>query len=92
LAQRSDTNLADAAYLLLVGVAAVQQRRVRVCRDLTDAVAALGSREPRRVFSEVLSHRDPPVVFMFPGQGAQHVSMGLDLYQRELSFTEAIDR
>ena len=91
-AQRSETNIADAAYTLLWGRQAFNHRRVLVCRDLTDTVAALETRDSRRVFSEVLSHRDPPVVFMFPGQGAQHVNMGLDLYQRERTFKEAIDR
>jgi acyl transferase domain-containing protein len=31
------------------------------------------------------------VVFMFPGQGSQHVCMGRDLYQNELLFHEQVD-
>src|SRR5581483_8878889 len=32
-----------------------------------------------------------PVAFMFPGQGAQYVNMGLDLYRNEPVFREQID-
>jgi len=32
------------------------------------------------------------VVFMFPGQGAQYVNMGLGLYKEEPAFSEEIDR
>jgi phthiocerol/phenolphthiocerol synthesis type-I polyketide synthase E len=35
---------------------------------------------------------DHQVVFMFPGQGAEHVNMGLELYQTEPAFRELIDR
>jgi acyl transferase domain-containing protein len=34
---------------------------------------------------------DQPVLFMFPGQGAEHVNMGLELYQTEPAFRELVD-
>ena len=34
---------------------------------------------------------DHPVVFMFPGQGAEHVNMGLELYRTEPAFRELVD-
>ena len=87
-----NVNLADAAYTLQLGRQAFNHRRALVCRDLADGVAALGSKDSKRVLSEVLARRDPPVAFMFPGQGAQQVNMGLDLYRTEATFKEEIDR
>ncbi len=37
------------------------------------------------------SRRSGPVVFMFPGQGAQHVGMGRELYEREAVFRRHVD-
>ena len=34
----------------------------------------------------------PPVLFMFPGQGAQYVNMGLHLYRGEPVYKAAVDR
>lgn len=33
-----------------------------------------------------------PVIFMFPGQGSQHVNMGRELYEKEEVFRESMDR
>ncbi len=52
-----------------------------------DAAKQLTRRLPR---SEALDQR--PVIFLFPGQGAQYVNMGLDLYREEPRFREAVDR
>ena len=43
--------------------------------DLEDAQSALETRNPQRVFTDVQESRDRPVIFMFPGQGAQYVQM-----------------
>ena len=87
-----DVNIADAAYTLQVGRQPFNHRRVLVCRDRADGLAALKSKESKRDLSEVLSRRDSPVAFMFPGQGTQRINMGLDLYQSEPTFKEEIDR
>jgi acyl transferase domain-containing protein/acyl carrier protein len=85
-------SLADVAYTLQRGRKAFHQRRMLVCQSLEDAIAALESLHPRRVLTHYQepSHRD--VVFMFPGQGAQYVNMGLELYRTESEFREQIDR
>jgi acyl transferase domain-containing protein len=36
--------------------------------------------------------RETPVVFMFPGQGAQYVNMGLELYKCEPTFRTLVDQ
>ena len=38
-----------------------------------------------------LHQRSPPVVFMFPGQGAQYPQMGMDLYRGQAEFRRQID-
>jgi phthiocerol/phenolphthiocerol synthesis type-I polyketide synthase E len=43
----------------------------------------------------VTSEREPldrPVVFMFPGQGGQHVGMSRELYETQPAFREEVDR
>ena len=93
LRKHSDLNLADAAYTLQIGRKAFNHRRILVCRSPEDACSALETRDPKRVFST--SHdqepHNQPVVFMFSGQGAQYVNMGLELYQVEPTFREIID-
>lgn len=87
-----DLDLADTAFTLQQGRQVFQHRRMLVCRDLQDGIAVLESRDPRRVISHHGDTEAPSVVFMFPGQGAQHINMGLDLYRSEPVFKEEIDR
>ncbi|MBO0798560.1 MAG: acyltransferase domain-containing protein, partial [Blastocatellia bacterium] len=91
LKRRPEANLADVAYTLQVGRKAFGRRRAVVCR-VDDAIAALETLDPRRVYTGVQEARERPVVFMFPGQGAQYVNMGLDLYQVEPIFREHVAR
>jgi acyl transferase domain-containing protein/acyl carrier protein len=91
LRQHPELNLADVAYTLQVGRRLFKHSRMLVCTSMQDAVSALESIDPKRLFTQPLEYQDPPVVFMFPGQGSQYVNMGLELYQGERVFTEAID-
>lgn len=92
LKQNLDLNLADVAYTLQVGRRAFMHRRMVVCRDRDDAVSLLEAANDPRVLTAVQEIGDPPVVFMFTGQGAQYVNMGLELYQVEPVFREHVDR
>jgi acyl transferase domain-containing protein len=89
--QHPELNLADVAYTLQVGRAAFSQRRIVVCHDLDDAVKSLETVDRKRVFTATEEPRERPIVFMFPGQGAQYVNMASDLYQVEPSFREPVD-
>jgi len=91
LKHHTDVDLADVAYTLKVGRKAFAQRRAVICRD-GDAVAALETLDPKTVYTSVQEPRERPVVFMFPGQGAQYVNMGLELYQVEPTFREQVAR
>jgi amino acid adenylation domain-containing protein len=68
--------LADVAYTLQVGRAAMAQRRAVVCREPANAVEALRGRRPQDTWTGVAPDSPRPVVFVFTGQGAQTVGMG----------------
>lgn len=85
LLEHTDLELADVAYTLQVGRRAFAHRRVLVCDDVSDAVAALRARDPQRVFTRI-SESDASVTFMFSGQGAQYVNMARELYETEPTF------
>ena len=92
LKQHPATNLADAAYTLGVGRREFEHRRALVCRDVAAAVAALERPERGTMRTSSDDSSTPSVVFMFAGQGAQHLSMARDLYEAEPTFREWVDR
>ncbi len=92
LTERPDINLADVAYTLQTGRKQFNYRRFAVCTDLSEATQVLESLPPQQVATRYADSRNPAVIFMFPGQGSQYVNMGLNLYEREPVFREAVDR
>jgi acyl transferase domain-containing protein/acyl carrier protein len=87
-----DLELANVAYTLQVGRRAFEKRRAVICETTLDhAIAALQERDPTWVSTNVQPETKRAVVFMFSGQGTQHVHMGRDLYQREPLFREQVD-
>lgn len=92
LQQQPDLKLADVAYTLQVGRKEFGHRRTLVCRNVEDAATALQTLDPQRVFTSFSELTDRSVAFMFSGQGAQHVNMGLELYQVEPTFRQSVDR
>ncbi len=91
LKQNPAVDLADAAYTLQVGRQHFAHRRMLLCRDATDAVNALEAEDSKRGFTHKARQDNPPIVFMFPGQGSQHVNMGRDIYERETTFRVEVD-
>ncbi|MDB6125044.1 MAG: Amino acid adenylation domain protein [Pedosphaera sp.] len=92
LENNPQANLADVAYTLQTGRRGFGHRRVVICQDVRDAASVLRSRDPQRVFSRQPQAAKPKLIFMFPGQGAQQVNMGLELYQSEPTFRQHIDK
>jgi acyl transferase domain-containing protein/acyl carrier protein len=86
-----ETNLADAAFTLQVGRKVFNHRRAVICRDVAEAVRVIESPERDRVFTGFYESGDTPVIFMFPGGGAQFVNMGRELYGSHRVFREQID-
>nr|QEO74622.1 Beta-ketoacyl synthase [uncultured bacterium] len=91
LRQHPRANLADVAYTCAVGRRAFEHRRAVVCRDVGEAASALEGRDAGRVFTGTHAGDERPVVFMFPGLGAQHVGMGRELYGLKAVFREQVD-
>jgi acyl transferase domain-containing protein/acyl carrier protein len=92
LESNPEENLADVAYTLQVGRKGFAHRRVLACRDAQDAATRLRARDPRRVFDGQRTDEDHPLVFLFPGQGAQHVNAGRALYEGEPVFRRQVDK
>ncbi|MEM9486765.1 MAG: SDR family NAD(P)-dependent oxidoreductase, partial [Cyanobacteria bacterium P01_F01_bin.116] len=88
LQQQPELNLADVAYTLSCGRQEFAHRRLVVCQDRDQAIETLG--DPSQCLSEADTDARS-VAFLFPGQGAQHVTMGLDLYQSEPVFRQQVD-
>ena len=84
--------LADTAFTLQTGRNEFSHRRIVVCRNPSDGVVTLKDCDPKRVFTNHQELREPPVVFMFPGQGAQYAGMGSELYRTEPVFQAEVDR
>ena len=92
LQNNTDVDLADVAYTLQSGRKTFNYSRVFAATDREDALDALHPLDKKRVFTHHQVRRNAPVVFMFPGQGAQHINMGRDLYETEPVFREHFDR
>ncbi|MFF4809647.1 amino acid adenylation domain-containing protein [Micromonospora chersina] len=64
-------------------------RRFLVVADRADALAALDA--PQRQFTATHPEGRRPLVFAFPGHGAQHVAMGAGLYRTEPAYRAVVD-
>ena len=95
LERHPEEDLADIAYTLHTGRRGMEHRRILVCRDREDALAALASRDPRRVLGSAVAEvagAGRPVAFVFAGLGEQYPGMARGLYRDEPGFRAAFDR
>ncbi|WP_310488840.1 type I polyketide synthase, partial [Chamaesiphon sp. VAR_69_metabat_338] len=91
LHKHPDLNLADVAFTLQQGRRDFTYRRAIECQNLAEAIDHLGALPHLTTATRQAIAQNPGVVFVFPGQGAQYVQMGRELYQSEPVFQQAID-
>lgn len=90
LESRPGLELEDVAYTLQLGRRARDHRLAVVAGSPDEAAEALrdtGRRPLTRVAGE-----EPRIAFLFPGQGAQHLGMGRDLYRESEVFRAELNR
>ncbi|WP_018622747.1 type I polyketide synthase [Spirosoma luteum] len=96
LSQHPDQALADVAYTLQIRQPAFAHRRFILAgseAELTRALLAPATPQTTHSPPEdsTASQAPGPLVVLFPGQGAQYVNMGRELYENELVYRQAVD-
>jgi len=92
LKRHPEISLADVAYTLQMGRREFAHRWAIACRDVEEAVKVLVSKESNATPNGRAAQETPRIVFMFPGQGSQHINMGRELYEREGVFRKTVDQ
>ncbi len=92
LARPEAPRLGDVALTLQIGRRHFEHRRVVVAGTTEEARAALTTLDAARVTTGVVRAGTREVAFLFPGQGAQSVGMGRELYASEPVFRREFDR
>lgn len=93
LSATPDLPLADVSWTLQVGRHPFEYRGFAVADSSRDAVRALSGQDPGRLVtaSRPASTAPRETVFLFPGQGGQHVGMAEELYRSTPAFRADID-
>jgi amino acid adenylation domain-containing protein len=91
LQDNEDVDVADLAYNLHTARTGFKERNFIMATDRADLLDKLTKfkRDPSN--SKTLKEKATEVVFMFPGQGAQYLNMGRELYQQEPVFAGAVN-
>jgi acyl transferase domain-containing protein len=84
-------SLADAAYTLKVGRKPLLYRKMAVCASREETINLLSTPD-KKVKTFFIEKENPPAIFIFSGQGSQYVNMGKELYQKEKTFRQEMDR
>ena len=86
-----NTSLPNVAYTLQTGRKEFPYKRFLIAENRDDAITKLEKLPAASVktFSDHADDRE--VVFLFPGQAAQYVNMGLDLYKNNSVFRSYLD-
>jgi len=84
-------SMADAAYTLQVGRRAFRHRRAWLSCSAEGTLKVLGEKKPGKVLTSDTQNRKGSVAFLFPGQGAQQVDMGRELYETNPLFRAQVN-
>ena len=85
-------DLAEVAFSLQTGRKEFTHRLALVAKDVSETATKLKLLDAKSAFTGKAGPRAASVVFLFPGQGAQYVGMGGELYESEPVFREQVDR
>ncbi|RKH36646.1 amino acid adenylation domain-containing protein, partial [Corallococcus sicarius] len=88
---RADLSMADVAFTHAVGRKGFDHRRAVVARDAADLAKQLRKPYTPVAVKDAEAARRRRVAFVFPGQGAQQVGMGRELYEAEPAFRAHLD-
>jgi amino acid adenylation domain-containing protein len=86
-------SLEDISYTLQTSRATFAHRRFVVADSTENCISRLQSLHPN--YSQTTVYQEggpPPIVFMYPGQGAQYIGMGLSLYNSEPVFKDTVNQ
>ncbi|MCP4176477.1 MAG: SDR family NAD(P)-dependent oxidoreductase, partial [bacterium] len=86
-------NLSDLSYTLNVGRKHFNYRYSVAVSSIDELIINLEKEQDSYLsIKHITSDIKRKIIFMFPGQGSQYKNMGLDLYQNEVIFRDAVDR
>ncbi len=91
LQNNKDVRLSDVAYSLQLGRKAFKYRKIVVSSNTDETIQILSTPVMEKIRASVVKEENIPIIFMFPGQGAQYVRMGQELYQTEPVFRKEIN-
>jgi amino acid adenylation domain-containing protein len=86
-----EVSLRDVAYTLQEGRTELPYRAWVLASDHASAIEQLRRQAADHPPQAPLASNSPPIAFQFPGQGAQFLGMGRDLYARHARFRNVID-
>ncbi len=92
LREHPEQSLADITYTLQVGRSAFRYRRIVICHNHAEAIAALENADAQAVRRASVERKERPLGFLLPGEDAWYVDMGRALYEQERTFREAVDQ
>lgn len=92
LHDHSDVSLADIACTLQMGRRAQNCRRIVAGTSHEEILRQLQGSASGNVITAVKTHQRPSLVFLYPGQGAQYVHMGRQLYEDEPVYRQWVDQ
>jgi acyl transferase domain-containing protein len=87
-----DLSLADVGYTLQIGRKLFAHRWAIVASDMTNTIEQLKTMAIGSMIANPVIDQNPSIIFLFPGQGAQYLNMGRELYEQEVVFQDEVDR